>query len=257
MKCKNCGAELNLEDPYCRYCGAPNEFAQQHIRDMQHYQGDFEETKADVYRKNNSSAGIAVRIIITAVLCLAIIITWMLGGSSYSVYRWKQRSTANKNYQTFSAQMDAYLEQGDYEAFDAFCKHYGIYGYWDSKYESYSNLISAANHYSYIVETIREIVTPDSYGSRYNEYKSLSDLLTSFYKYDFPDTRDSYEELSDTDKKYIYDMQENISALLIADLGLSQEEAEQLKDLSESQRARLIEGKYHEESETESEEQVD
>ena len=49
MKCKYCGGNLTLEQAYCPHCGRPNEEAAQHVKDMEHYKSNFEDTKSDVY----------------------------------------------------------------------------------------------------------------------------------------------------------------------------------------------------------------
>lgn len=46
MKCKYCGGNLTLEQAYCPHCGRPNEEAAQHVKDMEHYKSNFEDTKA-------------------------------------------------------------------------------------------------------------------------------------------------------------------------------------------------------------------
>ena len=48
MKCEFCNGNMSLEDLHCPHCGQINKHAQQHIRDMQRYQGEFNETKEDV-----------------------------------------------------------------------------------------------------------------------------------------------------------------------------------------------------------------
>ena len=48
MKCKCCGANVSLEDEFCPYCGALNEQARKHIRDMKKFSEDYEDTKEEV-----------------------------------------------------------------------------------------------------------------------------------------------------------------------------------------------------------------
>ena len=40
MKCKNCNANLQIEDEKCPYCGAENPYAKKHRADMKKYAGD-------------------------------------------------------------------------------------------------------------------------------------------------------------------------------------------------------------------------
>ncbi len=244
MKCKNCGAELNLEDPYCRYCGAPNEFAQQHIRDMEHYQKEFEQTKKDVYSKTGSYVGITSRIIVLVVIIALILGSVILTNNSYMLYSWNQKRIADKNYKKFSQQLDSYLENGEYEKIHAFAEYYRIYSYDDGKYEKYNNVISAANHYYYIMDDCRQIAT-EVEGSE-AAYRSLASSVNSFIRYDIPDSSsNSYKVYTDEDTAYILDMYENIKAMLVTYVGVTDEEAESLLELSERKRTILIEGIYY------------
>ena len=72
MKCPNCGANIGLEDKFCTYCGSPNPFAKQHQEQMRQYQQQFEKTRAEVEKKANRFAKIAVPMTIFAILLVAI-----------------------------------------------------------------------------------------------------------------------------------------------------------------------------------------
>ena len=48
MKCKNCNANLQIEDEKCPYCGAENPFAKKHRADMKKYAGEFASTREEV-----------------------------------------------------------------------------------------------------------------------------------------------------------------------------------------------------------------
>ena len=58
MKCEHCGGNLTLEMLACPYCGKENPHAKQHIRDMKKYQGDFSDTRSEVYSVVNKYSGI-------------------------------------------------------------------------------------------------------------------------------------------------------------------------------------------------------
>ncbi len=245
MKCKNCGASLNLEDAYCKYCGAPNDLAKEHIRDMSQYKKEFEQTKSDVQRKTNITASISVRVVILVVLIVLIFIVALLYGQSYSLFRWKQQRYAEKHVDEISAQLDTYLEEGEFEKFYGTLRTYYLTSTMDTPYDKYSNLAQTASRYHYLLDECRSIASPDPYDNAYQSYKELSESVNSFYKRDYPETMQYPDMLSENDITYIREMHEEIKALLVTYVGLTAEEADSLKDLSEAERTMLIVGKYH------------
>ena len=66
MKCEFCGGTLSLEEEYCPHCGQANKHAKQHIKDMRHYQGKFENTEKYVRNKATTYSEVSVRAIIIA-----------------------------------------------------------------------------------------------------------------------------------------------------------------------------------------------
>ena len=50
MKCKYCGANLQLTDAVCPYCGKPNPRAERYTKDKQYYEQDYAETSQKVKR---------------------------------------------------------------------------------------------------------------------------------------------------------------------------------------------------------------
>ena len=70
MKCKYCGGNLTLEQAYCPHCGRPNEEAAQHVKDMEHYKSNFEDTKSDVYEVAEKNTEIMSHMIIITVLVI-------------------------------------------------------------------------------------------------------------------------------------------------------------------------------------------
>ena len=74
MKCKYCGGNLTLEQAYCPHCGRPNEEAAQHVKDMEHYKSNFEDTKSDVYEVAEKNTEIMSHMIIITVLVILCVV---------------------------------------------------------------------------------------------------------------------------------------------------------------------------------------
>ena len=97
MKCEFCNGNMSLEDLHCPHCGQLNKHAQQHIKAMKRYQGEFNETKEDVITVTKKYSQITVRCIIIVVLLIAVIVTAVLGSNAYSICRSMNRKAAERN----------------------------------------------------------------------------------------------------------------------------------------------------------------
>ena len=82
MKCKYCGGNLTLEQAYCPHCGRPNEEAAQHVKDMEHYKSNFEDTKSDVYEVAEKNTEIMSHMIIITVLVILCVVVFVVAGAS-------------------------------------------------------------------------------------------------------------------------------------------------------------------------------
>ena len=78
MKCKYCGGNLTLEQAYCPHCGRPNEEAAQHVKDMEHYKSNFEDTKSDVYEVTEKNTEIMSHMIIITVLVILCVVVFVV-----------------------------------------------------------------------------------------------------------------------------------------------------------------------------------
>ena len=87
MKCKYCGGNLTLEQAYCPHCGRPNEEAAQHVKDMEHYKSNFEDTKSDVYEVTEKNTEIMSHMIIITVLVILCVVVFVVSARSWSIHR--------------------------------------------------------------------------------------------------------------------------------------------------------------------------
>lgn len=241
MKCEKCGGNLTLEDVVCPHCDALNEHAVQHIRDMNRYKKEFEGTKEEVYSVTKSYAGITVRIIIIAVLIILTVICGLVSGEAYSIRRNIRRAEANRNADEYKQRLEQYLADRDYYAFAAFCDENSIDTY-EGNYTEYNHMIFATRYYSYIYDYIMGTLNPYEGMNMQNNIKWISDNLTEFYKI-YNASEYSYYYIGDSEEKWemVLEVQEQIHALLIAYCGLTQEEVDAFPNMSDAQRAVLLE----------------
>ncbi|MEE0954879.1 MAG: zinc ribbon domain-containing protein [Eubacterium sp.] len=242
MKCKHCGAEISLEQKFCPYCGAPNDQAMQHASDMEHFRKDYAETKTDVYTKSKKFSGVAVRVVILAILIVATIGVTLYGVNYGSFYRHGIRAKSNKNFEEYSKKMDRYLEDGQYVEFDAFVESHAIWPTYDDPYEDYMLINRFCSYYSTAQEELMNFHTetdPDMLQS----YSSLMIQAIEGYYSTFHDDSSLSEDDLKSDPYYedICKVTDTMDELLVAELNLSSEDAASLRTLSEGKRSVLLE----------------
>ena len=113
MKCKYCGGNLTLEQAYCPHCGRPNEEAAQHVKDMEHYKSNFEDTKSDVYEVTEKNTEIMSHMIIITVLVILCVVVFVVSARSWSIHRGLLQFDAGIRQGSYMKQMEQYLEDED------------------------------------------------------------------------------------------------------------------------------------------------
>lgn len=246
MKCENCGGNLTLEDVVCPHCEAVNPHAIEHIRQMKRYQKDYEGTKEQVYDVTKRYVSVSVRIIAIAVLIVLIILCGILSDEGYSLHRKKKLAEAKRNKEEITTMIEEYLESQEYYALHSFLEAYYI-EYSAEGYEEYRPLKHAATQYYFFYSDVIRVMYPYSEESLKTYPGRIEGDLASFYKlYD----EEYYANVYDNPKhkEDILKMEEQINAMLVAYCGLTMEEAEGLKNMTQAQRMSLLEERIlHEE----------
>jgi len=246
MKCENCGGNLSLEDVACPYCGTVNKHAQQHVRDMKRYHGEFQSTRKNVYAVTRKYAGITVRAVVITILVILTVILGVVASESYSIKRNIRQKQAQRHFNEYTNQMEQYLAEEDYLAFHAFVEAHYIDGY-DTSYEKYIPSIRAASQYFNLYETIMGAYTQLQWDyadqetfERQTAY--VAEQLDYFYETLDMESYSYYEGVdSRLNRKALAGMEYNVKALLQTYCGLSPEEAEGLSELSDAKRMLLLE----------------
>lgn len=250
MKCKYCGGNLTLEQAYCPHCGRPNEEAEQHVKDMEHYKSNFEDTKSDVYEVAQKNTEIMSHTVIITVLVILCVIVFVIATHSWSIHRICLQWDAEIRQSSYLKQMEQYLEDEDYIRFSAFCDRHYIRAYSsDDSYEDYYLLVEASWDYRYIYETLMKAATTSSdsagrlsslYGDISNYYERLEKIL---HPVDNEYMEKQYQELPEEKKEDILRMEANVKMLLQTYFGMTPEEAENFDTMSNAQRVVFMEEK--------------
>ena len=239
MKCEKCGGNLTLEDVVCPYCEALNEHAVEHIREMNRYKREFENTREEVYTVTKSYASITTRIAVIAVLVVLIIVCSILRDEAYSIRGDMLKAEAKKNREESTETLDCYLENRDYYALAAFSYEKNISSY-EEDFPEYNNMLYAAKQYALLYDYILKAAYPYEGMDMQNNAKRIAEQLINFYKI-FDKENFHYVGESGRDYEHALQMQEQIKALLMAYCNLSKEEVETLANLTNAERTLLLE----------------
>lgn len=239
MKCENCGGNLTLEDVVCPHCEAVNPHAIEHIREMKRYQKDYEGTKEQVYDVTKRYVSVSVRIIVIAVLIVLIILCGILSDEGYSIHHKMNLAKSERNYEEYTAVIEEYLEDGEYNALYSFLEaHYITNSY--EIYEEYRPVIRAVTQYSFFYNDVIRVIYPYSEESLKTYPSRIEGDLASFYKlYDEEHYINVYD--NPKHKEDILKMEKQMNAMLVAYCGLTMEEAEGLKNMTQAERMSLLE----------------
>ena len=243
MKCKYCGGDVSLDDHFCQHCGRPVDQAQRHQMEMEQYETEFEETKQEALEKISVAGGggfpVGIRLAIIGVLIAALVFMFA-NFDPYTVHERKEQRAAKKNYDAYIAQMEDYLENRDYATFSAFCRKHQLD--YNKDYRNYRTIINASMYYNSIYRALQELafMTRDRADRGYY-VKELSKYVNNFYEGVGDDRYLDREEDPERVREVTGEMEEDLKVLFERYLGLSKEEADSLRELTQSKRTVLIE----------------
>ncbi len=242
MKCPTCGANLQIEDEKCPFCGNPNPFAAKHRQDMKQYQQEFQETKREVEKKTLHFTSFAARIAVIATLLVMIL------GMIYAIekgpyYFWKSQVERDivKNAQTYREELNAFEEAGQWRKLHAFYDAKSLDSTRD--FNDYTVLYFMIYDYKSILNEITRLREQDAEDAAVSASK-IAEHLDDFYKAVGRVSYDStyYDDCYSTVHMASYErMQEELETVLSAYCHLTAEEILALPDYSLIKRAGLIE----------------
>ena len=246
MKCKYCGGNLTLEQAYCPHCGKPNEEAMQHVKDMENYKSHFEDTKSDIYEVAQKNTEIMSRTVIITVLTILCALVFLIYANSYAIYRAVRDFDAKIHYQSYSEQIGTYLDEEDYLGLNAFCAKHGIRAYSDKYGDDYGIVINYATTYAGIYDAVMRAVTMED--AKYVE-RELNDIveyynnMTDFLKEPDEYRYEQYEELDAARQQDLLQIIDTTEVLIRAYFGLTPEELESFRGMTNARRIVLLEEK--------------
>lgn len=242
MKCRYCGGNIGLEDNVCPHCGRPNELAQQHLQDMKQYSEEFAETREGVYKATRRFTGVAVRAIVLSALVAAVLVMLFLTANAYSLAQGAKERDAKRNAASYKQRMDEMLAAGDYRGVANFVEAHYIY-FWLAEYEEYEQIIDLSEMYNYAVQYLMNSQLDGAEEMALDEIGYFASALPDFYRKMDSERYGSGVDREKTDRA-IAGMCENLNALMKVYLGLTDEEIEEQKTMTDARRTVFFQDRY-------------
>lgn len=245
MKCDFCGQSLSLEEEVCSHCGQPNPHAQQHIRDMKRYKGEFENTRKGVYAVTGKYAEATVRVIVIAVLVVLITLVLYVYNNAYSLYCDYLRGDAIRNAKEYKEMMDRYIAEEDFRRLSLFCEEHAIGSYME-EYQMYAPVMRTVDYYVWFCDNVMEFVTLPVEEGETPDWDYVAYTLNEFYNaYDWSKYENDDDAGRPENVHALETMEKNMKLMLQTYLGFTKEETAGLRELSEAKRTVLFEEKFN------------
>ena len=244
MKCQNCGANLNLEDRFCSYCGEPNPFAVRHQEQMERYEKDYRETRKAVLEQSSRFNRRTVNITVIAVLTALIALCGLLYARADDIRWWKMERAVASQAEVHRQELDRLMEARDYPALNSYCRRNRI-DYSDAlrEYDAVSDMT-----YRYM-SFYDELMTlqgkrADSGAFQYISESELTErIAVSIYSvYEAMEPRVYNAEAFQGERMaYMEDLRDHMEIMVSGYFGISPEEAAGMRDMTQTRIAVLLE----------------
>ena len=223
MKCKYCGGDVTLDDHFCPHCGRPVDQSQRHHQEMKQYETEFEETRQEALEKISVSSG---------------------GGTAVMEEKVEESEknditkVSKLHFAEYKEDVDTFLADRDYLALDSFISVHDLYD--NKQFREYSEIFSAVGNYTRIYQGLQQL----AFSNRDTNYLYSLQTLSRNYN-DFYEAMDgrhySWTEDIEKTEAAVAEMEADLAVLVQKYLGLTKEETDSLRGLSDTKRVILLE----------------
>ncbi|MDD6811419.1 MAG: zinc ribbon domain-containing protein [Lachnospiraceae bacterium] len=242
MKCPSCGANLQIEDERCPFCGKENPFAAKHRSDMYYYDQEFHKTRQAVEQKTNLFTMTAVKISVIAVLAvLNLGMFYLVKEGPYEIWKWQVHRDIQTHLAEYDSRMEKYEKEGNWEAINAFYNEKELH--MDENFREYSILYYASGDYGYVLSILMNYSEENEYTNAEYSGSRIAQILDDFYACaDRTNYESEYYDACYTGehREALMHLKTDMEAILMAYANLTEEEVKALPDYSETKKKSLI-----------------
>ncbi|MBP5608408.1 MAG: zinc ribbon domain-containing protein, partial [Lachnospiraceae bacterium] len=221
MKCISCGAEIGLTDKICPHCGRMITETAGHQADMEFHRKDSAGTKNKVRAILSENVPMVISSIVMILLVIAVSVASHVKDRAFMFREDAARRDSVKQYETYSAIIQDYLDAGDYTGFAAFEEYHSI-AEWEEPYSDLQLLCDMAKEYSSLVSAVENAAMHGPDARWYNPESYIRDCRHEIWDFNFTfeNARSKIDE--DPYKDYIYDMKKKADMIMEVYLGLDE-----------------------------------
>lgn len=241
-KCQFCGANVDIETPFCPYCGNSKKQYQEHRDDMQRYNAAFHQVEEDVVLQNRKTSSKAASLTIIFVLITLILLLLFGFTQVYNIGTFFGEIELNKHADEYRAQLDTMIDERDYESIDLFFRYQVTNSSTrnGNALAAYSGIRDATSNYFYAESFMSNALFSEGYDDemRINQ----TGYFVNTYEY----LQKSYNRYSARQDEYSYDDPANYSeehvAVIKDILDILNAEVKVYYQLSDEEMTEFLEG---------------
>lgn len=237
--CRYCGGPLSDDTVVCPMCGlsATGEFQTPAANRKITYQTHIQRNGKIIH----SRKPIVIKLVILAVLLLAIFVCFFVASQSHVVSNSRLEREAKTHYAEYSQQLDSYLSEEDYMNFNIFWQQKKLSICDTNLYDKYYPVSRLTSTYAYLYNDIVSAAFPTEYDNRETAIQSIASDLELFYEYDL-EHFSHYEAYNrPANVQAAARMEANLHNMLRTYCGLTDEDVNSLKDMSQNRIIILLE----------------
>ena len=239
MKCKQCGANTQLESNFCPYCGAENTEYKLHRKQIFRMKKDYEETREQVLEENQKIATSFIRIAVIACLVALNLFVWIMAGNAWSIMYDYKVSQEKKYIELHRKKLTEYEKDNNYHMLQAYYEERNIGLIEDL--EEFESVCRACYNYTYVYKLLFDLKNPDNFYYREEGIKNICDSLEYMYDAITLKEYDDPKEFEGQHKITMENLKKDVSLLLMTYGGISRQEAENFHSMSDGQRQVALE----------------
>lgn len=238
MKCKSCGANIQLEDVRCPYCNYENTQAKRHWLFMHRYQKDYEATKDEVYKKTNFFTSMAVRSIFIAVLILLNVAVHVLYGEAWKIASSIEEVKINREYDIHYQALRQYETDENYIGFTIYYEGKSLYS--SDLFSEFSRVSFMCNSFMGMYRVLLEN-EEDSHYTLEEKAELIEDNVKWIYRYSEPTEYSNQDWFKEEHAAFMDAMIRDMKYLLVTYAGVDSETIKNFDSLTDGRRKLAIE----------------